>query len=74
MSQRYDNYHLENFDKLPDISLVRISVVCKLIACSEPTIRRAVKKGEFPKPINPTSRTTCFLVSDIREFLKERCS
>lgn len=58
------------FDSLPDDALLTIKDVCKLFACSAPTIWRNVKNGQFPEPIRPTLRTTRWRVGDVRRVLK----
>jgi len=58
------------FDSLPDDALLTIKDLCKLFACSAPTIWRNVKSGQFPEPIRPTLRTTRWRVGDIRKILK----
>jgi len=58
------------FDSLPDDALLTVKDICKLFACSELTIRRNVKNGKLPEPLNPTIGTVRWRVGDIRRILR----
>ena len=60
---------LKNFDLLPNIAHVRLSIVQALYACSPASVWRGVKAGRIPKPHKLSPRTTCWLVADLRAAL-----
>lgn len=60
---------LANFDLLPDSCHVRLPVVQALYACSPASVWRGIKAGRIPKGRKLSPRTTCWLVSDLRESL-----
>lgn len=73
MTQQYlvKNLLYFNFDNLPDSSNVRLPVVQLLYGISAATVWRNVKNGNIPKPRKLTSRTTCWNVGELRDFLSK---
>ena len=59
------------FDSLPNDALLTIKDICKLFACSEPTIWRNIKNGKLPEPIKPTLGLRRWRVGDIRKILNQ---
>lgn len=59
---------LKNFDSLPDLAQVRVSVCEKLLGVSRATIYRLVK-AERLKAYKLTSRTTTFNVGELKKFI-----
>ncbi|EGR3149408.1 helix-turn-helix transcriptional regulator [Vibrio vulnificus] len=51
--------------------LLSYQEVCKLTQLSQATIRRYVKSGSFPSPVNlsPGSRAVRFRVEDVQKWL-----
>ena len=60
---------LINFDQLPNIANVRLSVVMALYGISSATVWRNVKNGNIPKPHKLTARTTVWNVGELRAAL-----
>ncbi len=58
-----------NFDKMPNSAFIRLPVMSMLYGVSTATIWRAVKRGEIPKPIKLTERTTAWNVGLVRSDL-----
>ena len=61
---------VDNFDRLPDDSLVRIRPVAKLRACSPATVWRDVKAGRFVKPVQISPGVVAWNVGAIRRELR----
>lgn len=61
----------EDFDLLPADALVRLPVVCALLACSAPTIWRGVRSGRIPQPFRLTPGVTAWRVGDLRQALRD---
>ena len=59
---------LKNFDNLPDIGQVRVSVAEKLLSVSRTTIYRLVK-AEKLKAYKLTQGTTTFNVGELKKFI-----
>lgn len=57
------------FDELPDSAFVPLLVVCTLFACSPATVWRRVRSGQLVAPLRIGSRTTRWMVRDLREML-----
>ena len=55
-------------------TLYSISDVVSTCGVSESTLRRLIKKGEFPAPfkLSDEGRKVAFLVSEVHEFLEVR--
>ncbi len=70
MSQN-DLNTLSNFDRLPDVALVRLPVVAALYACSKPTVWRKVKKGTIPSP-HRKEGITAWNVGELRQDLNRK--
>lgn len=60
---------LRNFDELPGSAFVSLLVVCTLFCCSPATVWRRVRDGQLVAPHRIGSRTTRWLVADLREAL-----
>lgn len=61
---------LADFDRLPDSANVRLPVVQALYACSDETVRRAVKAGRIPAPRKLGPRITAWNVGELRRALQ----
>ena len=72
MNQKLQQEVLQNFDYLPDNSLVRLPTIMALYGLSKSTILREIKRGNLPKPIKLSLRTTAWKVKDIRFNLKNK--
>jgi prophage regulatory protein len=72
MNQRLQREVLQNFDYLPDDSLIRLPTLMALYGLSKSTILREIKRGNFPKPIRLSLRTTAWRVRDIRQNLTDK--
>jgi len=59
----------DNFDQLPASALVRLPVVCALLACSAPTVWRGVRAGRLPEPIRLTPGVTAWRAGDLRSVI-----
>jgi len=57
---------LAQFDQLPDSANVRLPIVMRLYGISSASVWRGVKSGNIPKPRKLTTRTTTWLVRDLR--------
>lgn len=62
---------LKNFDDLPASAFVSLAVVCALFACSPATVWRRVRQGQLVAPHRIGSRTTRWLVGELRQSLSE---
>lgn len=63
-----------NFDDLPDSAQIRIKTVTGVVSLSDPTIRRLMAIGMFPKSHRIGLRTTVWRVGDIRAWMNERAA
>lgn len=63
------NSSLKDFDDLPGSAYVPLLVVCALFFCSPATVWRRVRDGQLVAPHRIGSRTTRWLVADLREAL-----
>ena len=52
--------------------LVKLSVVKDITTFSSATIYRLIKRGEFPKQIKLSKRSSGWLLEDINAWLKHR--
>jgi predicted DNA-binding transcriptional regulator AlpA len=59
---------IEHFEKLPDLALVNLPVLCTLYTASRATIWRRVKAGLIPAPVKD-GRSTRWIVGDLRRAL-----
>lgn len=50
--------------------MLRLKQVLELVPVSKSTIWDWVKKGMFPQPIRLGSKTTCWKMSDIQQYLQ----
>lgn len=60
---------LAGFDDLPDVALVRMSVVAALLSCGPRTVRRRVDAGVIPQPQKQGGVLT-WRVGDLRRALR----
>jgi predicted DNA-binding transcriptional regulator AlpA len=58
------------FNQLPDIALVRLSMILCLLPCSRATFWRWVKNGRIPAPKKMGSKISVWSAGQIRELLK----
>ena len=72
MNQKLQQEVLRNFNFLPDNSLVRLPTLMALYGLSKSTILREIKRGNLPKPIRLSLRTTAWKVKDIRGNLNSK--
>jgi len=72
MNQKLQQEVLRNFNFLPDNSLVRLPTLMALYGLSKSTILREIKRGNLPKPIHLSLRTTAWKVKDIRGNLDSK--
>ena len=72
MNQKLQQEVLRNFNFLPDNSLVRLPTLMALYGLSKSTILREIKRGNLPKPIRLSLRTTAWKVKDIRGNLNNK--
>jgi len=72
MNQKLQQEVLRNFNFLPDNSLVRLPTLMALYGLSKSTILREIKRGNLPKPIHLSLRTTAWKVKDIRGNLNSK--
>jgi prophage regulatory protein len=70
MNQKLQQEVLRNFNFLPDNSLVRLPTLMVLYGLSKSTILREIKRGNLPKPIRLSLRTTAWKVKEIRKNLE----
>ena len=63
---------LENFDRLPDSSHVRVPVVAALFGCGRSTIWQWTKDGRLPAAKKLGPRTTGWNVGELRAILSPR--
>lgn len=63
------NDALRNFDLLPDCAFVRLPTLIILFSVSQATIWRWVKAGDIPEPKKLSSRTTAWVVGEIKATL-----
>jgi predicted DNA-binding transcriptional regulator AlpA len=56
---------------LPEIGLVRLPTILKVIAVSKSTWWAGVKSGRFPKSVKVGRRITAWRVEDIKLLLKK---
>ena len=52
--------------------VIKLKTVCELTTFSSATIYRLIKKGEFPKQIKLSERSSGWLLEDINAWLKHR--
>ena len=52
--------------------LIKLKTVCELTTFSSATIYRLIKKGEFPRQIKLSERSSCWLLEDINAWLEQR--
>jgi predicted DNA-binding transcriptional regulator AlpA len=57
-----------DIDGKSDIARVRIQTVAELLACSESTVRRRIRSGAIPQPLNEGGVLT-WRVGDLRRAL-----
>lgn len=60
--------NFDDFDHLPDGSLVDLQVVLRLLSISRPTIYRHIRNGLFPAPRKIGGRVL-WPVGDLRKFI-----
>ena len=54
--------------------LVKLPVVCEMTTFSSATIYRLISKGEFPKQIKLSARSSGWLLDEIYAWLDEKCN
>ena len=52
--------------------LVKLPVVCEMTTFSSATIYRLISKGEFPKQIKLSERSSGWLLEEIYSWLEQR--
>jgi prophage regulatory protein len=55
-----------------DNQIIKLPAVIKLSALSSATIYRLIKKGEFPKQIKLSERSSGWLLSEVEQWLEEK--
>lgn len=61
----------ENNFNLPSTGFLRLPDVLKVFPVSKSKWWDGVSKGEFPKPVKLTARTTAWRVKDIEELINK---
>ena len=74
MKQKIQKDVLQNFSYLPNESLVRLPILMALYGLSKASIYRFIKDGIIPAPIKLTSRTSVWIVGDIRKNLRSKAN
>ena len=74
MKQKIQKDVLQNFSYLPNESLVRLPILMALYGLSKASIYRFIKDGIIPAPIKLTSRTSVWIVGDIRNNLRSKAN
>lgn len=54
--------------------IIKLSAVIKLSALSSATIYRLIKKGEFPKQLKLSERSSGWLLSEVEQWLDDKIS
>ena len=52
--------------------VIKLKTVCELTTFSSATIYRLIKKGEFPRQIKLSERSSGWLLDDIKKWLEQR--
>jgi prophage regulatory protein len=52
--------------------VIKLKTVCELTTFSSATIYRLIKKGEFPRQIKLSERSSGWLIEDINAWLEQR--
>lgn len=52
--------------------IIKLKTVCELTTFSSATIYRLIKKGEFPRQIKLSERSSGWLLDDIKKWLEQR--
>ena len=52
--------------------VIKLKTVCELTTFSSATIYRLIKKGEFPRQIKLSERSSGWLLDDIKTWLEQR--
>ena len=52
--------------------VIKLKTVCELTTFSSATIYRLIKKGEFPRQIKLSERSSGWLLEDINAWLEQR--
>ena len=55
-----------------DNQIIKLPAVIKLSALSSATIYRLIKKGEFPKQIKLSERSSGWLLSEVEQWLDDK--
>ena len=57
-----------------DNQIIKLSAVVKLSALSSATIYRLIKKGEFPKQLKLSERSSGWLLSEVEQWLDDKAN
>jgi prophage regulatory protein len=57
-----------------DNQIIKLPAVLKLSALSSATIYRLIKKGEFPKQLKLSERSTGWLLSEVEQWLDDKAN
>ena len=60
----------ENFDNFPDSKYVDVKMVAYVLGCGTATVWRRAKNGQLVAPHYPGTRTTRWLVGELRQWMK----
>ena len=52
--------------------VIKLKTVCELTTFSSATIYHLIKKGEFPRQIKLSERSSGWLLDDIKKWLEQR--
>ena len=55
-----------------DNQIIKLPAIIKLSALSSATIYRLIKKGEFPKQIKLSERSSGWLLSEVEQWLDDK--
>lgn len=55
-----------------DCRIVKIKGACEMLSISRATMYRLIEKGEFPKPMQLSTRSVGFHIDDINKWIEER--
>ena len=64
----------ENHDPHQLPALLRISEVRRLTGLSESAIYRAAQRGQFPRPLKISERSSAFVASEVTGWIASRIS
>jgi prophage regulatory protein len=54
--------------------IIKLPAVISMSALSSPTIYRLIKKGEFPKQIKLSERSSGWLLSEVNKWLDDKAN